>query len=274
MSQGLNVKKGFSLVWDDESMIAQLLPGIAQAGFDGIEPTFNPGKIPSPDKYLQQAPELKKRCDDYGLTIPSLRAGGRPWTTIPSPDPKERGEALEHTRQALECLKLMGGSVLLVVPGQIQADIPYDEHWKRVVEYGQRVSQLAEEFDAIIGLENVEARFPISLKDWRDLITEINHPRVRMYLDVGNITWLGLGFPEQWIAALEGLICQVHFKDAEFGGVLRNLLAGDVDWPAVVGALRNSDYGGWISVEPVWYHYAPQRLAQRLSRDLDAIFAL
>ena len=95
-----------------------------------------------------------------------------------------------------------------------------------------------------------------------------------MYLDVGNITWLGLGFPEQWIAALEGLICQVHFKDAEFGGVLRNLLAGDVDWPAVVGALRNSGYEGWISVEPVWYHYAPQRLAQRLSRDLDAIFGL
>jgi L-ribulose-5-phosphate 3-epimerase len=168
----------------------------------------------------------------------------------------------------------MGGSVLLVVPGQIQADIAYDEHWKRVVEYGQRVSKIAEEFDAIIGLENVEARFPLSLKDWRDLITAINHPRVRMYLDVGNITWLGLGFPEQWIAALKGLICQVHFKDAEFGGVLRNLLAGDVDWPAVVGALRNSGYEGWISVEPVWYHHAPQRLAQRLSHDLDAIFSL
>ena len=74
--------------------------------------------------------------------------------------------------------------------------------------------------------------------------------------------------------AYEGLICQVHFKDAVFGGALRNLLAGDVDWPAVVGALRTSGYKGWVSVEPVWYRYAPQRLAQRLSRDLDAIFAL
>jgi L-ribulose-5-phosphate 3-epimerase len=274
MAPQLNLKKGFSLIWDDAAMIDWLLPFIAEAGFEGIEPTFNPGKIPSPKNYAKQAPKLKKQCDQLGLIIPSLRAGGRPWTTIPSSDPKERREALEHTRKALECLKLMGGSVLLVVPGQIRADISYDEHWKRVVEYGQKVSAIAEEFDAIIGLENVEARFPISLRDWRDLISEINHPRIRMYLDVGNITWLGLGFPEQWIAALEGLICQVHFKDAEFGGALRNLLAGDVDWPSVMGALRNSGYEGWISVEPVWYQHAPQRLARRLSRDLDAIFAL
>jgi hypothetical protein len=44
------------------------------------------------------------------------------------------------------------------------------------------------------------------------------------------------------------LICQVHFKDAAFGGVLRNLLAGDVDWQAVVRALRTSGYRGWISI--------------------------
>jgi hypothetical protein len=44
------------------------------------------------------------------------------------------------------------------------------------------------------------------------------------------------------------LICQVHFKDAAFGGVLRNLLAGDVDRQAVVGALRAVGYRGWISI--------------------------
>lgn len=44
------------------------------------------------------------------------------------------------------------------------------------------------------------------------------------------------------------MICQVHFKDAAFGGVLRNLLAGDVDWPAVMGSLRTSGYRGWISI--------------------------
>jgi len=38
MSQGLNFKKGFSLVWDNEEMIVQLLGYIEQAGFDGIEP--------------------------------------------------------------------------------------------------------------------------------------------------------------------------------------------------------------------------------------------
>ena len=270
----MTIQKGFSLLFPDWNEVEGRIPLLRSAGFAGVEPTFNSGAVPSPEDYRQSAPQLRKRANDAGLEIPSMRGGRIPWPTIPSPDPAERRRALDHTRRAFECLRLMGGKTLLVVPGQIDPDIPYLEHWKRVVEYGRQAGEIAREFDAILGLENVEARFPLSVKEWKDLIDEIDHPQVGMYIDVGNIVWLGLGYPQQWIEFLGRRIRQVHFKDAHFGGELRNLLAGEVDWQRVNGALQKIEYTGWVCVEPKWYTHAPRRLAERLSRDLDAILAL
>ena len=48
-------KKGFSSVWEDAKQIDELLPATADGGFQGIEPTFTPGAIPSPQAYRREA---------------------------------------------------------------------------------------------------------------------------------------------------------------------------------------------------------------------------
>lgn len=275
------MKKGFSLAWSSWGEVDERLPLIARAGFDGIEPTFNDGAIPSPAMFRQEARELRQRCDDLGLAIPSMRGGRRPWSTIPSAAAAERKEALIHVERALECLALMGGSVLLVVPGQARSDILWEDHWQRVVEFARQAGDMARGMGMSIGFENVEARFPLSPRDWRDLIDHIDHPNVGMYLDVGNVVWLGLGFPEQWIGMLGPRILRVHAKDAAVHlkgaalfGEIRHVLAGDVDWAAVMAGLRGIGYDEWLTVEPDWYRHAPQRLPERLAADIEAIFAL
>ena len=209
-----------------------------------------------------------------------MRGGRLPWTTIPSDDPAQRERALDHTRRALEALEIMSGSVLLVVPGMRSPEDDYQTHWKRVVEYGQRAGEIAAEFDMRIGLENVEARFPTSELDWRRLLEEIASPRVGIYLDVGNVLWMGLGYPEQWIRTLADLIIQVHFKDANYRlqppaihAEVRHLLDGDVDWAAVMAALESVGYHGWVSVEPQSYRHLPEQLPRRLSCDLDVLLS-
>ncbi|HOV37334.1 MAG TPA: sugar phosphate isomerase/epimerase family protein [Spirochaetales bacterium] len=270
----MDIKKGFSLILKNETQTSELLPYISDAGFEGIEPTFHTDFFPSPENYHREAPLLRSRCADLNLQVIGMRAGRITWSTIPSQDPRERQRALEHTKRALECVKLLGGDVLLVVPGEIHPSIPYKDHWKRVVEYGVKAGEAAREIGCVIGLENVEARFPLSVLEWQGLLQEINCPEVRMYLDVGNIAWLGLGFPQQWIRTLGDQIFRIHFKDALWGHEVRNLLEGDICWKEVIEALREIEYSGWISVEPEWYRWAPQRLTERLSRDLDAILAL
>lgn len=269
------MRKLFSLVLPSRAEAEERLPWIAGAGFDGVEPTFLDGAFPSPAEYARQAAELRALCDGLGLAVPSMRAGRRPWSTIPSPDAGQRRAALEHTRLACDCLAALGGSVLLVVPGQASPEVGYDEHWGRVVAYARAAGDIAREAGLTVGLENVEARFPLSVREWRELLDEIDHPNVKMYLDVGNVVLLGLGYPEQYLRELGPRICQVHVKDAmRDRGEIRQLLEGDVDWAAVAGALRAIGYDGWIGVEPEWYRFAPHRLPARLAADLDAILSL
>ena len=52
----------------------------------------------------------------------------------------------------------------------------YDDHWKRGVDYGRRAGEIAEELGLTIGLEHVEARFPLSVRAWRDLIGDFKSP--------------------------------------------------------------------------------------------------
>ncbi len=274
--------KGYSLVVREGIDIEHTLPAIARAGFDGIEPTFVAGAIPDPEtdlpESMQHAKRLRSICEGLGLAIPSMRGGRVPWRTIPSDDPGERKKAVNHTRRALELVAAMGGAALLVVPGERSPGVSYDTHWKRVVEFAHTVAEFARDIQVRIGFENVEARFPVSVRDWKALIDEIDSEWIGVYLDVGNVLWMGFGYPEHWIRALDRRIVQVHFKDARYrlhGATLHSeihhILEGDVNWPEVVEALDQIGYSGWISVEPEAYTYLPERLPERLAADLDAI---
>ena len=110
---GARYRKAYSLVVGDHDCLDNYLPAIAAAGFDGVEPTFVDGAWPAPPEpgagtHRVLARELRLRCDDLGLAIPSLRGGRVPWTTIPSDSGTERLRALDHTRRALESLAVMG----------------------------------------------------------------------------------------------------------------------------------------------------------------------
>ena len=60
----------------------------------------------------------------------------------------------------------------------------------------QTFSDIAAETRIKVGLENVENRFLLSPRDWMTFLDEVASPWVRMYFDVGNVVYLGLGWPE------------------------------------------------------------------------------
>ena len=268
------MKIGFSTLWSSKKQAEFLLKTIADAGFDGVEPTFNNGAIPSPEGMKEEADWLKRACDNLGLSIPGMRGGRLFWKTIPSTDPAERTKAVDHCKRGLETVARMGRDVLLVVPGEAKPDIPFYDHWERVIEFTHRVKESAREIGVKIALENTEAQFPLSVNDWKKLFADINDPMVGMYLDVGNILWCRSGNPAEWICELAPWIRRIHFKDSSPGNCIVNILEGDMDWKAVMDAVRSINYDGWILVEPEWYRYAPERLPGQLADNLSAIFKL
>ena len=247
------MKFAFSLMLKDDATARPLLEMIAAAGFQGVEPTFGlSGTLPAADDPRRSAERMREMAEAVGLKVPSMRGGPGFWPLFASRDPEQRGEAVELARKALDAVKILGGDTLLIVPGQWEPGRTYQDVWDSARDTARRVAELAERVGVKVGLENVENRFPLSPRDWMQFLDEVDSPWVRMYFDVGNVVYLGLGHPEQWIRHLgRRYITRIHFKDAMARGALTYLLEGQVDWPAVRDAIRDVGYDDWIGIELV-----------------------
>ena len=111
----------------------------------------------------------------------------------------KRRSSVELASKAFEALAVLGGDTLLIVPGQWEASQSYASVWSNALDTARRVAELAERFGVKVGLENVENRFLLSPREWMQFLDEVASPRVRMYFDVGNVLYMRLGHPEQWI---------------------------------------------------------------------------
>jgi hexulose-6-phosphate isomerase len=158
--------------------------------------------------------------------------------------------------------------------------VPYDLAWERATELIGGAIPQAKKLGVTLSIENVWNKFLLSPLEMAAFIDQFDDPIVGAYFDAGNA--LATGYPEQWIRILGKRISRVHFKDYRraVGSVdgFVDLLSGDVDWPAVMAALREVGYTGWCAAEMIppvpFYKYCPEILIENTSRALDGIFDL
>ena len=245
------MKIAFSLIVKDDGSAQNWLEMIAAAGFAGLEPTFVlEGTLPTAADPRRSAERLTDMANRAGLAIPSMRGGPGFWGTFASADAEKRKRAVTLAADAMEAVKIMGGDTLLIVPGQWEEGVSYGQTWKNAIETANRVAEVSERIGIKVGLENVENRFLLSPREWMQFLDEVGSDRVRMYFDVGNVVYMKLGRPEQWMVELgKEYITRIHFKDSGMGGPLTYLLEGAVNWPAVGDAIRKIGYDDWVGIE-------------------------
>jgi hexulose-6-phosphate isomerase len=273
----------FPFDWDLDRKLA-LARDAGFAGFE-IDLTENgPVALASTDAELAA---VRRKFDAAGL-VPSGLATGLYWgANAASADAAVRQRAEAILRAQLRCARRLGVDAILVVPGAVGVDfipgaevVPYEDAYQRALDFVRRLAPVAEDAGVTICVENVWNKFLVSPLEMRAFIDTSDSRAVAAYLDVGNT--LLTGYPEHWIAALGPRIRRVHFKDfrravATVDGFC-DLLSGDVDWPAVMRALRAIRYDGWIAAEMIppvpFYKHCPETLIHNTSRAMDAIFAL
>jgi len=252
------------------------------AGFEGVEVALdeNAGEITltSSEKELLQ---VKQQAQDAGIELYSV-ASGLYWSYwLNSQDAAERQKAMDIVKKQLETASILGCQSILVIPGTVNAEfaapgrvIDYETTYNTSLESLMQVKKYAEEHKVEIALENVWNKFLLSPMEMRDFIDKLDSPYVGSYLDIGNT--LANGFPEHWIKTLGQRIKKVHFKDyrVEAGGLhgFVDLLAGDVNYPAVTEALAAIGYDGWVSAEMIPnYKYYTETIIYNTSKAMDAI---
>ena len=226
-------------------------------GYDGIELSFDESGPISPQSAETELMEIRKAEESHGLSLYSL-ASGLYWSiSLTAEDPAERERAEQLVRKQLDAAAALGCDTILILPGMVSglgaADpvVPYEIVYERAQAALLRLAEYAEKKRVTIGIENVWNKFLLSPMEMRDFIDRIGSQRVAAYFDVGNV--VRDGYPEQWIRILGHRIAKVHFKDYKraigtISGFVE-LLAGDVDFAAVMRALREVGYDGWVTAE-------------------------
>ncbi|NLJ43838.1 MAG: sugar phosphate isomerase/epimerase [Bacteroidales bacterium] len=225
--------------------IAEKFQAAKAAGYDGVEA----------DSHLDRN-EVIGASKATGLKVHSV-CDSKHWRLLlSSPDPAVREEGVAALIVALEDAKAYGADAVLLVPGRVNDSVGYDECWNRSTEEIKKAVPVAEKLNVKIAIENVWNNFLLSPLEAARFIDQFNSPFVGAYFDCGNI--LAYGWPEQWIRILGKRIAKIHIKEysrkiadsqGRSAGFNVKLREGDVNWPAVMAALDNCGYNGWVSVE-------------------------
>lgn len=216
-----------------------------EAGYEGVEPAGG-----------MNQQEVLDALGQSGLQAASVCCHTHWKQTLTHPDEKTREEGLQGVLQTLRDAKAYGADSILVVPGVVNEEVPYDVAWERSITQLKKAVPLARELGVKISIENVWNNFILSPIEAVKFLDEIGDPVVGWHFDIGNV--LRYGWPEHWIPVLGKRINRIHVKEYStkkmkdegvWKGFDCDLTEGDNNWAAIMKALDSVGYTGWAISE-------------------------
>jgi hexulose-6-phosphate isomerase len=192
-----------------------------------------------------------------GMEISSVCTGLYWACNMAGDDPAGRKMAGKVLARQIKTAAALGCDAILVIPGWVMGLDPTkptvdpDVVWDRALAGVQAAIPLAEDMGVTLCIENVWNTFLLSATEMRDFVDAAGSRRVAAYFDPANCVKYGVA--DQWVRVLGRRIRRVHLKDFRrgVGGLAGfvHLLEGDVDYPAVMKALREVRYTGTVTAE-------------------------
>jgi len=249
-------RKGIcSINFDSKKPLAACFREAKAAGFEGMEIAL--GQQIGLGTGSEELSGIRENADKLGLTIVSVWVSGViSKTPLNDADPKVRAQGIAAIMKGIRIASTLGSGAILLVPGEVgwgkKLKHSYQETWDRFSEELPKVISAAEDARVVLTLEEVWNRFLVSPLEMRTFVDQFRSPYLKAHFDTGNV--LQYGFPEDWIRTLGPRIHRVHLKDYRLSdrfeqGKFVDLLEGSVDWPAVMGAFRDTDFRGFLTPE-------------------------
>ncbi len=225
-------------------------------GYDGVE------LVGEPQRYDIQ--EVKGLCQKFGLSVLSV-LGWSIWSLerdLAHPDPRMRQKALKYAAECVDLAVAVGAPLVVVIPasagrtspiGQPDSEKAWKEavarEWDYAVESVEAAAVYAEERGVLIAIEPLN-RFESFLVNNVDqglrFVQEVNSEVVRLHLDAFHMN-IEDRDPAEAVRRAGDLLVNVHISDSNRGAVGH----GHTDFRAIMRALKESDYQGILTMEPV-----------------------
>ncbi|GAB3874555.1 sugar phosphate isomerase/epimerase family protein [Dactylosporangium cerinum] len=238
---------------------------IAGLGYTGVALTLDHHHLDPYDSNLwRHVRALGHRLNELGLGV-VIETGARylldPWhkhaPTLLDDEPDAR---IDFLRRAVRIGSDLGAEAVSFWAGVRPPDLPPDLAWRRLVTGSAEVLAAAESAEMMLGFEPEPGMLVESIDDWERLRADLGAPvHFGLTLDIGHCRCLEPVSAEECVRRVAGQLVNVQIDDMR-RGVHEHLEfgTGEVDFPAVLQALNDTDYGGLVAVElPRHSHAAP-----------------
>ncbi|HEX6756623.1 MAG TPA: sugar phosphate isomerase/epimerase family protein [Mycobacteriales bacterium] len=246
---------------------------LADLGYDGVALTLDHMHLdPMAPDLARRTAAVARRVGVLGLAV-VVETGGR---YVLDPRRKHRptllddepGPRLELLRRAVAVGADLGAEAVSFWSGVRPATVPPAAAWARVVSGCAQVGELAGRLGVRLAFEPEPGMLVETVADWTALAAEVGGPdRLGLTLDVGHCRCLEPEPEAACVRRVAGMLANVQLDDMR-RGVHEHLPFGDgeVDLPAVLGALAATGYAGLASVElPRHSHAGPELAACSLA---------
>jgi sugar phosphate isomerase/epimerase len=237
----------------------------AECGYTGIE--IAPFTIANyaTDISPAQRDEVRRQADAAGLEVVGLHwlLAKTEGLYLTSPDPQVRRRTADYLGQLARLCADLGGKIL-VLGSPKQRNLLPGVGREEAMDYAAEVLRAAvpalEETAVVLAVEPLgpeEGDFLVTTPEAVELAERIGSPQVRLHLDCKAMATESLPPPEI-IRRHGALLAHFHANDPNRQGPG----FGRVDFVAILEALGQIDYRGWVSVEVFDYSPGIERLAR------------
>jgi len=156
---------------------------------------------------------------------------------------------LAFYRHAIRCAAWLGSDCVSIWSGVPDDDANLATALRRLEDRLPRVLDMADREDVTIAFEPEPGMVVDTTDGFDRLLETIDHPRLRLTLDIGHLHCQGEPIAET-IATHASRLVNVHIEDMRRGRHEHLMFGeGEIAFPPVAEALREADYKGGVYVE-------------------------
>lgn len=249
------------------SPTAKVCSVVRKLGYSGLEVapfTLSQSAI---DITAGRRREVRQTIEGEGLETVGLHwlLAGPSGLHITTPDDAVWVRTRDYFSILLDLCSDLGGKVL-VLGSPKQRSIPQGQTkegaWSRAVELLGSVAGKAGELNLTVCLEPlspVETNFINSVSEGMKMVREINHPNLKIHLDVKAMCSEGRAVPDIIRSVRVEDIGHFHVNDPNLYGPGM----GEVDYGPIAEAIKDIGWDKWLSVEPFKYDPDPETVARK-----------
>jgi sugar phosphate isomerase/epimerase len=199
----------------------------------------------------EAAREVAQRLHDQGFVVPALQSilFGHPELQVFG-DPGARSALLDHLEWVATLAQGFGAGVLVFGspknrdPGDLDAETAFARAAEVFRQAGERCARSGVSLCLEPNPSQYACRFMTSYRDVVRMVERVDHPAVRVHLDVACIELAGDDTTEA-VRACAGRIAHFHVTEPD----LADFSAAKMPHDAIGAALRATGYDGFLSIE-------------------------